>query len=160
MPEHESCERWKWKMEVYLLEISGIWLYDSNKVVDQILKNNCNNVGQARLWYNRQTKDYFTDAIIKVPKTSEDKEGQVLIGGTDAGNAQAPRWVGFILLNALNSRIKRWRITNFIFISVYASAGNLIRSVFETSAASMNFAMLSTHVESAAHLWVWLLYHS
>ena len=41
---------------------------------------------QTRLRYNPKTKEHFIDMIIKVPTTSEDKEGEVVVGGTDVGN--------------------------------------------------------------------------
>ena len=64
----------------------GIQLCDSEKVVEQILENDCKNVVQTRLRYNPKTKEHFIDMIIKVPTTSEDKEGEVVVGGTDVGN--------------------------------------------------------------------------
>lgn len=64
----------------------GIRLCGSKKVVEQILENDCENVVQTRLRYNPKTKEHFIDAIIKVPKTSEDKEGEIVVGGTDPGN--------------------------------------------------------------------------
>ena len=64
----------------------GIRLCGSEKVVEQILENDCENVVQTRLRYNPKTKEHFIDAIIKVPKTSEDKEGEIVVGGTDPGN--------------------------------------------------------------------------
>jgi len=64
----------------------GIRLCGSKKVVEQILENDCENVVQTRLRYNPKTKEHFIDAVIKVPKTSEDKEGEIVVGGTDPGN--------------------------------------------------------------------------
>jgi len=64
----------------------GIRLCDSKKILDQILENNCEKVVQTRLRYNPKTKEHFIDAVIKVPKVSEDKEGEIIVGGTDVGN--------------------------------------------------------------------------
>ena len=64
----------------------GIRLCDSEKVAAQILENECENVVRTRLPYNPKTKEHFIDAIIKVPKTSENKEGEAVVGGTDPGN--------------------------------------------------------------------------
>jgi len=83
--------RVKWCRDMKVVEESapveyGIRLCNSEKVAAQILENDCENVVQTRLRYNPKTKEHFIDAIIKVPKTSEDKEGEVIVGGTDAGN--------------------------------------------------------------------------
>jgi len=48
----------------------GIRLLGSKKVVDQILKSNCENVVQTRLRHNPKTKQHFIDVVIKVPKMS------------------------------------------------------------------------------------------
>ena len=65
----------------------GIRLCGSKKVVDQIFENNCGNVVQTRLRHNPKTKQYFIDVVIKVPKTSEQKDGIAVVGGTDMGNS-------------------------------------------------------------------------
>ena len=43
---------------------------------------------QKLLGYNLKTKEHFIDTIVKVPKVSEDEEGEVRGGGTDPGNSQ------------------------------------------------------------------------
>ena len=58
----------------------------SKKVVDQILKNDCEDVVQTRLRYNPKTKQHFVDVVIEVPKTSEQNDRIARVGGTDMGN--------------------------------------------------------------------------
>lgn len=74
----------KWCREMEVVEENapvkyGIRLCDSEKVTTQILENECENVVQTRLRYDPRTKEHFIDAIVKVPKTSEDKEGEVVM---------------------------------------------------------------------------------
>ena len=83
--------RFEWCRKMKVVEENapvnfGIRLCDSKKVLDQILENNCEKVVQTRLRYNPKTKEHFIDAVIKVPKVSEDKEGEIIVGGTDVGN--------------------------------------------------------------------------
>ncbi|CAL6332671.1 unnamed protein product [Bathycoccus prasinos] len=62
----------------------GLRLCDTEKITDQILGAQ-NKIAATRLRFNPRTKEYFVDAIVKVPKTSEKKEGINIVMGNDPG---------------------------------------------------------------------------
>ena len=62
----------------------GLRLSDSEKITDQILGDQTK-IAATRLRFNPRTKEYFVDAIVKVPKTSEKKEGINMVMGNDPG---------------------------------------------------------------------------
>jgi len=61
----------------------GIRLCDSKKITDQIFDKS--KIAMTRLRFNPRTKEYFVDVIVKVPRTSEKKEGLNVIMGNDPG---------------------------------------------------------------------------
>ena len=62
----------------------GLRLCDTKKITDQILGDQ-SKIAATRLRFNPRTKEYFVDAIVKVPKTSEKKEGINIVMGNDPG---------------------------------------------------------------------------
>ena len=61
----------------------GIHLCDAKKITDQIFDRS--KIANTRLRFNPRTKEYFVDVIVKIPRTSEKKEGLNVIMGNDTG---------------------------------------------------------------------------
>ena len=61
----------------------GLRLCDKKKITDQIFDRS--KIAATRLRFNPRTKEYFVEAIVKVPRTSEKKEGLNIVMGNNPG---------------------------------------------------------------------------